>query len=299
LRRALLAIGLALAVGVAAGQILSAPTSAEDPSDRIISGLKGAAANGDARAKRTLVDLSAYLARVGLDPATITAQSLNDARSLQSAHLSATGLTPFWLDVVETADLSSISALRAYLLERRTAASSLAGSNSHRGRLSMAGFVDLNRLCDLRDLAGATVLDADVDVWLGNTWVTRFGFGPDAPGFWYGSCDEIAARIRDQLASAHADDRLGAQIRIARFTIFGATLLVPTGGVSTLLVDHDVLLFDPEEDLLAPWANAAAHVRLIRSVDVFGAFVDEQVRGGHLSDPFVPGALSSTKEVAP
>lgn len=159
----------------------------------------------------------------------------------------------------------------------------------------MVGFVDVDRLCELREASASVVLDADVDVWLGDTWVTRFGYGPDKPAFWSVGCSALVARIRAYLAEAHSGDRLGASVNDARLTIHSATLSVGTLGLAQLSDQPDVLLFDPEEDLLAPWARLAAQVRLVAPIDAFAESIRAKVAAGDILEPFVPGALSKPK----
>lgn len=297
--RRMLLLGVILGAGAIVALAAATPSEAQDPSQRILTGLQSAAERGDRRAQAALDDLTAFAATRGFDLSKVAAESVADIGIVGRIYLRATGMAPFWINVFQDVRLDATYGIDNYVLERRAAAMALAGNKTYRGRLSMDGFAPLERLCELRDSADAVVDDADVDVWLGETWVTRFGFGPDRPDFWAGDCATVVDNIRSLLAQAHADDELGAGVAEARLTIHSAQLTVRKAGLTQLLRQDDVLLFDPEEDLLAAWSGRASHVRLVAPIDAFAVLIAARVDSGEIPEPFVPGALSQPKEVAP
>ncbi len=289
------AVVLVLASVLVVSRIGAPPVAhAEDPSAQILAGLKTAAAAGNERARSALADLDSFVLKNHLDAAALNSREVDQSARTGKVTLSARGTTPFRIDVFATADLSSDKALSAYAIERRAAALALVdGSSRHRGHLAFNDFVTVDRLCDLRDAAKATISDAEVDVWLDGNWVTRVGYGPDQPAFWSRGCSLVTDGIRAVLASAHSDEPLGQRANEVRLTVYGATLEADSGGIGVLLAAPDVLLFDPETDLISPWAGAASHVRLAASVDTFGALVEAKVRAGEIAYPFVSSGLPS------
>jgi hypothetical protein len=96
------------------------------------------------------------------------------------------------------------------------------------------------------------------------------------------------------IATAHTGEPLAMRISDVRLTVHGATIDVPDSAVDQLLAMRDILLFDPYTDLLASYATAAAHVRVVGPVDVFNAWVKSQTRAGE-PYPFIPAAGLTTK----
>ncbi len=269
-------------------------TSAQGAGGAIMERLQAAAAAGDPRASAALDDMRAFLVQKHLDSSVLDAPLAVESQAAAGrVRLTASGLTPFWLDVTPTADLDTDRALSVYLAERRTAAVALAtAGGTVQGRLAFAGFVDLERLLDLRDTLGLGITDADVDVWLGDQWITRAGYGPDASSFWRQPKTVVLSEMRSVLSQAHAADAVAAQLGSARLTVHGAVLSASAAAVGQLLEEPDVLLFDPYTDLLAPFVGAAAHVRLVAPIDVFDAWVLSRDRAGE-PYPFVPAAANA------
>jgi len=295
----MLLVGVVLAAGAIVALAAITPADAQDTSTRILAGLQSAAERGDRRAQAALQDLSVFAARKGLDLSGISAESIGDLASVGRVKLRATGIAPFWIDVVQDVRFDAAYTIDNYVLERRAVALSLSSGDGYRGRLTMDGFRPIERLCELRDLSGAVIDDGDVDVWLGDSWVTRVGFGPERTDFWSGDCATITGRVRALLTQAHADDQLGERVSDARLTINSAALTVPAPGIVELLRQDDVLLFDPEADLLAPWSGLAAHVRLVAPFNVFMARITASVDSGQIKNPFIPLDITPPKEVAP
>ncbi len=291
--------GVVLAVGAVVA--LAAVTSAEaqDPSRLMMTGLRSAAERGDRRAQAALADLTAFAASKGIDLSSVVAEPVADVRTEGRMSLRASGMAPFWIDVFQDVRLDANYSIDDYVRDRRAAAMALEGNKAYRGRLAMDGFAPLERLCQLRDSTNAVIDDADVDVWLGDTWVTRFGFGPDRPDFWAGDCATLTDNIRALLAQTPADDDLGARVTESRLTIQSARLSVGRPGIAELLQQDDVLLFDPEDDLLAEWSGRASHVRLVAPINAFAAAISARVRSGQIPEPFLPIDLSLPKEVVP
>jgi len=297
-KRALFAVPVLVVIAIVVLAVTSL-TQASDPSARILTNLQAAADRGDPRAKAALDDLKAYAVAHGIDLAVLVSAEVADNRSAGNIALRAQGTAPFWIDVYEQVSFDQSYTLARYVAERRAVALMLAGAGSHQGRLSINGYVPLNRLCDLRDHARARIGDADLDVWYGTQWVSRFGVGPDRADFWAQSCTAIEEQVRAILGQAHAGEAEANLINELRFTVHSATATVPTGSIAGLLSEPDVLLFDPEDDLIAPWSGRASHVRLVAQVDAFTELIQARVAAGEIVDPFVPVDLGNKKEVKP
>lgn len=262
----------------------------------IVDRLRASAATGDVEAREALDDLRRFLVQHGLDASVLDVPNPVDGRAaIGRLQLTAHGLAPFWIDVTPAADLDSESSLSAYVAERRAAAKVLSESGTRvSGRLAFADFVDVDRLLALRDALGLIVQDADVDVWLDGGWVGRAGYGPDAAEFWAQPGQDVQKALRSMIATAHTGEPLAMRISDVRLTVHGATIDVPDSAVDQLLAMRDILLFDPYTDLLASYATAAAHVRVVGPVDVFNAWVKSQTRAGE-PYPFIPAAGLTTK----
>jgi len=292
MRRILLALSVAMVVAIWGGTALS-PAAAEGPAGILLSRLTLAADRGDSRAITALRDLKDFAIRNGIDLARITSRAVADTRHAPRGTLSARGLAPFWIDVYQEVPFDGVHSIDDYVLERRAVAASLSEGISFAGLLSMNGFVPLERLCQLRRETNASIDDAAVDVWIGEAWVSRFGFGPGKPDFWNRPCAAVIADIRALLAQAHVGDMLEGNIEHARFTVGTAHLSAQSAGIALLHRQPDVLLFDPEVDLLAPWSASAAHVRLVTPVNAFMTLINARVAAGELENPFIPMDLSN------
>ena len=297
-KRALFALPTLVVVAIVA-LALTSPTQASDPSARILTNLQAAADRGDHRAKAALDDLKVYAHAHGIDLTAMVSAEVGDSRSVGHIALRAQGTAPFWIDVYEQVSFDSSYTLTRYVAERRAVALLLAGPSEHQGRLSMNAYTPLSRLCQLRDRARADIRDADLDVWYGTQWISRFGVGPDRSDFWAQDCAAIDEQVRAILGQAHAGEIVASLISDLRFTVHSATASVPTGSLAALLAEPDVLLFDPEEDLVASWSSHASHVRLVAQVDAFTELIQAKVRAKEMVDPFVPVDLGDTKEVQP
>jgi hypothetical protein len=286
-RRIVAMIGVGLAIGIGASFGPPTQVTAQDPGTLVMTALRSAAAAGDPSAAATLADIEEFLSANHLDAAVVRATDVREAGQRGVIDLSARGLAPFWVDVYASADLATDASLSRYLAERRAAV--VASEDSVvSGRLSFNGFVSVERLCEVRDAYGATIRDADVDLWLDGAWMGRAGYGPDQSDFWARDCAAITEDLRGIVRSGHPGDLLAIRSGDADLTVYGATMDVPMSGARAIDELKDVLLFDPANDLLAPWDGRAAHVRLAAPVDVFGAFVGAQVRAGALTYPYVP-----------
>lgn len=284
---------LAVATG---GQV----ATAGDPSRQIIAKLEAAADGGDPKAKAALADLQAFAARNGLSVSDLRERAVAEARAA-TPHvvLNARGVAPLWLDVFQEVTFDSGSSVTSYVAERRVVARGLGGTDRHRGRLAFSDFQPLTRLCDLRTATAGVIEDAEFDIWLGDTWVSRFGYGPDRPEFWGSDCNQLDAKIRDFLSRALVGDSVADSINDFTFSLRWATFDLTSDGISIALDDPAVLVFDPEEDLLQPWAARASHVRLFSGVDPLGQLVAERVARGEIANPFVPGNGTSDEVVRP
>lgn len=294
----LFALPVAIAIGIA-GVAATSPTEAIDPGGHILVNLKAAAERGDRRAQAALDDLESYAAAHGLDLARLTSKEVAEGRTAGRVTLRAQGIAPFWIDVYQQVAFDQAYTVQSYVAERRVASLMLSGGARHRGRLSVDGYAPLARLCAVRDAVRASIGDADIDVWYGAKWVSRMGVGPDRADFWGQGCSAIESQLRDLLAEAHADEPLAALVDELRLTVHSATADVAGDSVAALLAEPDVLLFDPQDDLLAPWRGRAAHVRLVAQVDAFTELIQARVAAGEIADPFVPVDLGIRKEAQP
>lgn len=297
-KRTLFALPVAIVVAIA-GLAATSPTEALDPSGRIVTNLQAAAERGDRRAQAALDDLKSYAAVHGLDLARLVSGEVAEGRSAGRVTLRAQGTAPFWIDVYQQVTFDQAYTVRSYVAERRAASLMLSGGAFHRGRLSMNDYAPLTRLCDVRDAVRASIGDADIDVWFGAKWVSRVGVGPDRADFWAQSCAAIESQLRALLAEAHADEPLATLVDELRLTIHSATVDVAGDSVAALLAEPDVLLFDPQDDLLASWSGRASHVRLVAQVDAFTELIQAKVAAGEMADPFVPVDLGIKKEAQP
>jgi hypothetical protein len=205
--------------------------------------------------------------------------------------LRAKGVAPFWVDVFADANLTDTASFASFLAGRQATAVALEPSpTGHRGRLSFVTFASLDRLCALRSEAGGRIEEVMVDVWLHGVWVSRFG--STQAELWNKPCFEIDGSLRTDLVQA-ADDILGPEPDALTFTVYGATIVLPDSGLAVVAMADDVLLFDPEDDLLAPWLGHAFQVRLATPVDAFGSWIALKVQNGELTNPFVPAQLET------
>ena len=242
---------------------------------------------GDADAQGYVRQLDEWLHIRGLSLDAVTEEAVDDSREAGGVEFRAEGIAPLWINVYAHVDLSTSKRLSAYVSARRAALIALPPSSAgHRGRISFVDFAPIERLCDLVLDQGGSIQEAMVDVWLDGKWVTRVGSGDEE--FWNRPCEEVTAGIRANLTQSHDEDELGARASDAVLTVYGSTVVIPDKAVPGILGASDVLIFDPEEDLLAYWSGKAVDVRLALPIDAFGSWVDAKVEDGSFDYPFVP-----------
>jgi hypothetical protein len=283
-------LGVAALVAVGQPRVLTAdgPSPvALDPQRAALDEVVRRANAGDAEAQAFVRQLDQWLRAHGLSSDAISFEAVNDSRDTGLVEVRGEGLTPLWVDVYADADLSTSEDLSAYVAARRATLVSLASSRAeHRGRLSFTGFVPIDRLCELVTSAGGSVKEAMIDIWLDGKWWTRVGSSNEA--LWNQPCDDVTSAIVAKLAETHGADELGTRASEARLTVYGATVVIPNSAIPGILAADDVLVFDPEADLLAYWSGKAAQVRLAAPIDAFGAWVNLRVEEGEITNPFVP-----------
>jgi hypothetical protein len=290
-----LPVAIGLILGSASGAALAGTFDAERSQGRVmIERLRADAQRGDGAAQAALTDVTNFMARQGLSEASLdAARAVDESLDIGGLRVRAEGLEPFYLKVTVSGQVDSAAALAGYRQSRITALSRLIESGEPvRAVLSFRGLVPLEAMLALRDAHGFQVRDAVLDVWTGAQWVTRYGHGPDDPAFWARPTADVLTAVRSEEERLASPER---RVSVTRFTVHSVNVVASAGAARAITRLPNVLLLDPENDIVAGFANRAARVIVQGQPDVFDADWSTRARAGEVAYPFRPSQSVGTK----